>query len=223
MNKSKALFLTIVCGLCSTFFATSCLNSDDTGSSTSGLTRADSTECVSQAIGSYTGKIVYTKPSTYSAQSSLDSVDASWKIDAVTSTYGSITMSQFPASILAPYLDSSTTSDSPQAIMESAPAQPLTTWLIPYSKVASTSVTQYGYGITPTQNMEFDVDYNGTTHKVTVKFANYLQMSSSSYYYYPVAIKYGERFEGNILVNTLTIDEQEYKIQTLLYFYGLKS
>lgn len=96
MNKSKALILMIVCGLCATLFTTSCLNSDDNNNSTTELTRDDSTECVLRAIGTYTGEIVYTKPATTTAQSSLDSVDVSWEISAVTSTYGSITMNPVP-------------------------------------------------------------------------------------------------------------------------------
>lgn len=220
MNKSKQLILMLVCALSATFMTTSCLNSDDDNNTTSQMTREDSTACVMNAMGSYSGKLVYVKPASVGTSAKNDSVDVSWSIDIVTETYGQLTMNNFPVSVLSPYVSSSSFGDSPQEILAAAKTITYNTYLVPYSRVTTSGTTQYGYSIYPrTETKEFTVDYNDTSHKVVIKYAAYLQVSSSGYYY-AIALKKGKHFEGNIIVSSITIDNMEYSVGTLLYFHN---
>ena len=66
--------------------------------------------------------------------------------------------------------------------------------------------------------MTFYVNYANSSHKVTVSFADYIT-DAIGYYYYPIAYKADKLFQGNILIEKVTVDGTEHKIGTV---FGIK-
>ena len=209
-----ALFLSIV----TAFSVSSCLETENTGNPYPELSLSDSIEAVNNALGSYTGKLYYIDPTKPSIDRE-DSLDISWKIEKEGMTRGYMTTENFPIKPLALYVTNTTSIDKSKEILESAPNQTYTTSVVPYLKLEVSNSLFFQYSILPKKkDMTFYVDYNGSSHRVTVTFAEYIT-DASGYYYYPVAYKKDKLFQGNIIIDKVTVDATEHEIGTV---FGIK-
>lgn len=227
MNKSKSLILMLVCGLCTAFLTTSCLETNTDDSNYSNLTRSDSIASMSAVSGSYTGKLVYNIPATSTTQASKDSVNCNWTVSSTYQTYGTITVTDFPVSAIAPFLQGTSSTTTAKEILATASTQPLTMYIIPYTTTAYTSGYYYMYSLYMDKTLSFNTEYNGSSHKVEIQFALAMNSSSSSYdsydssgYIYAIAAKYLGQMQGNILVHSVTIDGTEHSVRTYFYFHN---
>lgn len=220
MNKQKPFILLMLCALCATFLTTSCLDTDDDGSGYTTYTRSDSIEQMSAAAGSYSGKMIYKTSATSSTSVKRDSVDCEWTISADYKTYGTFTVADFPVSVLASTMQTSSSTSNAKEIIAAAASQPLSMYIIPYYKQSTTTSTYYAYILYPSAEISFDVEYGGAAHTVTVRLTTSVYDSTIEGYISSVGAKYGSRFEGNICVSSLTIDGQQYSLQTYLYFHN---
>lgn len=220
MNKSKSLILMLVCGLCATFLTTSCLNTDDDNNNSSALSRTDSITSMEHAAGSYTGKILYNVPATSTTTASRDSVSCTWRVSSDYLTYGKLTVYDLPVSALAPYLQSTGSATSAKEVLAAAPTQSLEMYILPYTISAGTSAYYYMYALYKDGTLKFSVDYDGSSHDVEIEFASYLYDSSYSSYLYSIAAKYGSLMQGNILINSITVDSRKFTAQTYFYFHN---
>jgi len=210
----------LLCGLCTTFMTTSCLNSDDDDNGASLLTRSDSIEFIMQAMGPYSGKLSYLLPETTSSTLRRDSVDVSWTVSQYSQTIGTVAMTGFPVSALAALTATVGGSSETQAILAAAPTQTLEFVLYPYQKSSSQTATQYVYWLLPKNNLEFTVEYDGSEHAVVIEFAGQLYSSTYQTYISAIAAKYGSGFEGNILISSVSVDNNKCPVQTYYYFHN---
>ena len=191
MKKLKSITVALALSVATVFSVSSCLDSGNGGTQYPQMSLSDSIEAVNNAIGSFTGKLYYINP-TKTTSNREDSVDVKWRISKETMTRGGMTIENFPIKPLALYVTNMTSMVKSKEILEAAPEQK--------------------------KELEFSVDYAGSAHRVKVIFAEYIT-DASGYYYYPVAYKREKLFQGNIIINKVTVDGVEHSVGTV---FGIK-
>lgn len=218
MKKLKSITVALALSVATVFSVSSCLDSGNGGTQYPQMSLSDSIEAVNNAIGSFAGKLYYINP-TKTTSNREDSVDVKWRISKETMTRGGMTIENFPIKPLALYVTNMTSMVKSKEILEAAPEQVYTTSLIPYLKLEVSNSSYFQYSILPKKKeLEFSVDYAGSAHRVKVIFAEYIT-DASGYYYYPVAYKREKLFQGNIIINKVTVDGVEHSIGTV---FGIK-
>ena len=218
MKKLKSITVALALSVATVFSVSSCLDSGNGGTQYPQMSLSDSIEAVNNAIGSFTGKLYYINP-TKTTSNREDSVDVKWRISKETMTIGGMTIENFPIKPLALYVTNMTSMVKSKEILEAAPEQIYTTSLIPYLKLEVSNSSYFQYSILPKKKeLEFSVEYAGSAHRVKVIFAEYIT-DASGYYYYPVAYKREKLFQGNIIINKVTVDGVEHSVGTV---FGIK-
>jgi hypothetical protein len=130
---------------------TSCNSDDDYPS----LTPEEVNQAFMAVKGNYEGDFIYLDPEAADKEDKTDTLAVSWEID----TDSTMTINNFPAAPLAMHITDATLA---KAIAEQ-PDQPLKCHIGFYS------VSPVGFLINP-EAAEYEVEYDGKTHKVQVAF-----------------------------------------------------
>lgn len=215
----KSFIYMLLCSTAIVFSLSSCLDSGGNDNPIPTMTLTDSIEATNDVPGIYTGKLYYVDPTKISSNKE-DSLSITWTIRKDGMTSGYLTTDNFPIRPLALYITNTTSMDQSKEILKAASDQTYTTNVKPYMKLQTTTYNYYQYTIFPkSKTMTFYVNYANTSHKVIVTFADYIT-DTIGYYYYPIAYKADKLFQGNILIEKVTVDGTEHKIGTVFGFKG---
>lgn len=211
----------LVCGLFASFALSSCLNDDDNNNDNA-LTRSDSIAAMTSVQGDYSGQLFYYNSEKAQTRTSwTDSVDVRWNVESTAMTYGTLTLKNFPMSVLGDLISSGSATSEVKEVLAVANNQSITTWCVPYAMNTNNSSTVYGFSIYPkTEETSFFVNLNGNSHSIAVKYATSMYFMSS--YWYPLAAQAGRAMQGYVIISQVTVDGNIYKIESPLFFYGSK-
>ena len=219
MKFMKSFIYMLLCSTAVVFSLSSCLDTGENDNPLPTMTLTDSIEAINDVPGIYTGKLYYIDPTKTSSSNKEDSLIITWTIRKDGMTSGYLTTNNFPIRPLSLYITNTTSMDQSKSILSVAGDQTYTTNVKPYMKLQTTSSNYYQYTIFPkSKEMTFYVNYANSSHKVTVSFADYIT-DAIGYYYYPIAYKADKLFQGNILIEKVTVDGTEHKIGTV---FGIK-
>lgn len=210
--KATTLILLCAASIATCALTSSCNSDSDYGtSSLTTLTLSDSIEANTDVVGSYDGCIFVNDDDSITG--------VTWTVKAVSKKESTMTMDNFPASAIATLLDDDL---APVAtILAAADDQALTFDVIPVLKVAYSSYTIYEYSVLPTDVLQFEVVVGNTSHIATVNFGDYYE-DTNGYYYYPMAIIEDDVFQGNIILESIVVDDVTYELDTVFGFKATK-
>ena len=143
--------LPILCGCVAAVSFTSCNPEEEAKN----LTPEQKKTAFMAVKGSYSGDFIYLDPKSANKPDKTDTVSVNWEID----TDSTLTIKNFPAAPLAAHITDAKLAEA----MAAQPAQPLK------CRIGFYSVTPVGFLINPI-SAEYQVTYNGGSHKVQVGF-----------------------------------------------------
>ena len=181
-------------------FLTSC-NTDDNGYT---LTKEEIAACLNAVKGNYTGKLIYPSQNPNNSNDKTDSLDIQWSADMDTT----ITVKQFPASLLAKFVEDNTL----KTALESAENKELKCNLY-FTRVSPVVF------LANTAPIELSLNYGGAAHQVQVLF--YIN-SAASVGIYDASKK---ELQIQLLIGNISVDKGQtnyLKNPTPLVFSGTK-
>jgi hypothetical protein len=208
MKKTKNILLLMAVIMVSAIMFTSCLDDDNNKkiSDTITLTKQEMVVRNQTLSGKWEGKLYFVN----TEKQKSDSTYIVWVTDTTKLT---ITINDFPVSILANYVNNANLKE----LLAKAPTQPLVFNYCSFEKDYREYYNMYyfRYIFVPKDNkMTFKL--NGDD--VTVTFVE--SLSDMSNVYNPIAVHYKGIMSGNILLGDLNYKNFSYKMNTLLAFSG---
>ncbi|PTL33735.1 DUF4840 domain-containing protein [Prevotella sp. oral taxon 376] len=198
MKKLKFFSVMLCC--MAAMFLTSC-NTDDNGYT---LTKEEIAACLNAVKGNYTGKLIYPSQNPNNSNDKTDSLDIQWSADMDTT----ITVKQFPASLLAKFVEDNTL----KTALESAENKELKCNLY-FTRVSPVVF------LANTAPIELSLNYGGAAHQVQVLF--YIN-SAASVGIYDASKK---ELQIQLLIGNISVDKGQtnyLKNPTPLVFSGTK-
>ncbi len=198
----------LVIAICSVALFSSCLDdepNDDNRTIT--LSKQEIALRNSMLHGTWEGKIYFVNTETQKA----DSIYSVWKGDSVSKT---ITFENFPVKVLANYLEGETKN----AIEQCDTHQLVFDYITPTTDLAQYDNMQYfRYSFVP-KNMELSII--AENNELKISFVD--NLTDYSNVYKPTAIFHRRQMQGNILVGSVTFNNNTQTINRLLSFSGNK-
>ena len=180
MKNLKIISVTLCC-MAAMFFA-SC-NTDENKYS---LTKEEVATCLNAVKGNYTGKLIYPNQNPNNSNDKTDSLNIQWSANLDTT----ITVKQFPVSLLSNYVEDNTLKDA----LANAPSQDLK------CGIYFTNVSPVVFLVNPT-SISVSLNYGGKTHQVKARF--YVN-TLFSYGAYTSAKK---EMQYQVLLHSIIVDE----------------
>lgn len=180
----KFLKLLPILSCCIAAMAFTSCNNDD---SNPPLTPQEVKQAFMTVKGSYEGKLIYINPKSANKAKNTDTLSVNWVID----TDSTLTINNFPAAPLAAHITDAKLAEA----LATQPTQPIK------CRIGFYNVTPVGFLINP-MAAEYEVNYNGGTHKVGVAF-----YVNTSYSYGAYSTK-SKTMKMQILVGGIYIDKK---------------
>lgn len=212
MNKMKTKILMLLCLVCTAFCATSCLNSDDNGSTYVPLTPAEKHMICVETSGSYNGYVYFVKEED---KQKADSAAVTFIVSDST-----LTMNNYPVKSISPYISDS----NAKSVLANAPAAQVNFNFIGYEIQSGSAATGNAYSLwmLPAYNeYKFTTTYTDSeakSHSIDIYFTNGMQYYS--YVYYGMASYQNKQMQANIIVKSVAVDGNTYSVGMV---FGMKA
>ncbi len=214
MKKLRTLLIVMLCSSMA-IGITSCLSDDDNSNNYKPLTDVQRANQRRAIAGSYRGNIYFVNDSTHSR----DSLEMSWTLSAPDSSFVS---NDFPASILVHGLSNLQMSQ----VIRNAGRYRLKGTFIPYINTVDND-NYFTFTLYPDNlKMEFDTEYEGTTHHFAIEFVTqldtYLPGAAQSARYYSYGAYLSGKMEGYFLIQKISMDGYGVQTNRPVYILGNK-
>ena len=154
MMKTRSLLTILFCCL-TAVCVTSCLKNDDDNNSSQALTKAEIAQCYMTVGGNYTGDLLYLTTSADDMTEDVDTLVGKWNIP----TDSTLIITDFPSKVLAEYVSYPGLKEA----LAEAPDQVIK------CRIQFVEKSPVQFLVNP-RTLEYDLFYDGSTHKVHIVF-----------------------------------------------------